>query len=572
MVLYQQTNKRMRERKEGDGMRRLRRAVLIVLLMGLLGLTASAEVTEFGASSVQGQYVVASDGTYSAVVTMTLRFTGADTSITLPLGEDVTSASADGYETKLSRDENGVCVLKLTTSGFLVPGSVTVRYTGELPMDTDDELTTATLGLLCAQWPGTVSDVSFRITMPETVPHDAAVLVSGYYGELSGDAITLTYTDNVINGTFSGELLDHESLTLSLTVPEGYFDTPAALKRLLSPIHLVVPLLWVLCLLYWFFTLRSPRGRVRARVQKLPPDGVCAGDVPYLLYGKKPDMVLTVAQWASLGYLTIFTGRGVTLSRRMGMGNERKGYERRLFRAIFSISGTAPGARVKTEADDVRGAFDAHWRSRIFDRTSGSPHLLRTVGVAAVWFAALRVGLAVDQFTLPHWLLGILLSVVGALGGWMVCIGCTALRTRRNLPRMIAGGVSLAALLLLGGLAELQLAVLLACVLAGFTGWVTAWGGRRTRAGSDLLARLLGLRRFLTGAEEKQLRRMLRQDPQYFYTLLPFAEALGVGKRFARRFGNAQLEPCDWYQTRKPLRTAAGFRDSFSQTMDQMRK
>ena len=59
---------------------------------------------------------------------------------------------------------------------------------------------------------------------------------------------------------------------------------------------------------------------------------------------------------------------------------------------------------------------------------------------------------------------------------------------------------------------------------------------------------------------QSQLLSRLAQDSQYFYRILPYAEAIGLGAVLARTLGNTELEQCDWYQEQQPLpRTAAGF-------------
>ena len=61
---------------------------------------------------------------------------------------------------------------------------------------------------------------------------------------------------------------------------------------------------------------------------------------------------------------------------------------------------------------------------------------------------------------------------------------------------------------------------------------------------------------------------MLRRDPQFFYKMLPYAQALGLGAQFAARFGETELEPCDWYGEVKPLpRQAEGFYSRWRETL-----
>jgi hypothetical protein len=64
------------------------------------------------------------------------------------------------------------------------------------------------------------------------------------------------------------------------------------------------------------------------------------------------------------------------------------------------------------------------------------------------------------------------------------------------------------------------------------------------------LEQLIGLRRFLTHAEQECLNRM---PPDTFYTLLPWAVALKVSDAWIHRFARRPVAPPDWYAAPKPL-------------------
>lgn len=545
-------------------MKLLRRAALLAMLAAALMVSAGAAITHYDVTKLDVRYEIDAYGDYTAVLTAFLAFDGADTALTLPLGPNVTSADAVGFDTALSRAD-GIYYLTLTSrESFVVPGTYTVSWQGTLPFTEDEETgTSAELPLLCAQWPGGVAGVTFTVTLPAAVSDGAGTLLSGYYGELTGDGVTFRTDGAVISGALDTALLDHESLTLALALPREYFTVPSPVASFFSPWRLVVPVLTLLAVAYWLFRLRSPR--TRCRTQLLPPDGVCAGDVPFVLHGTRPDLALTVVQWASLGYLTIRpTSRGAVLVRTMGMGNERKGYEARLFRALFA-SGTVVhgGAALRRARDQVERPLAQHWRRRLYDRKSGNPALLRLIAECACAVAAGRAGYAIDQLAMPHVTLALLLAAAGLAAGIVVARGTMAAARRARLW-MLPAALCALALLLLGGLTGVRVAALLAVACAVFSGVQTAHGGRRTRQGSDMLARLRSLRAFLSGADEMTLRRLTAQDPQYYYRMLPFAEALGVGRAFAARFGQLRLEPCGYYPARAETTTAAAFYEEFS--------
>ena len=60
------------------------------------------------------------------------------------------------------------------------------------------------------------------------------------------------------------------------------------------------------------------------------------------------------------------------------------------------------------------------------------------------------------------------------------------------------------------------------------------------------MSQLLGLRTYLRRMDRDTMRRLSASDGQSFYRLLPFAEALGVGAAFSKRFADWTPEPCAW--------------------------
>ena len=122
------------------------------------------------------------------------------------------------------------------------------------------------------------------------------------------------------------------------------------------------------------------------------------------------------------------------------------------------------------------------------------------------------------------------------------------------------GMAVIVALLTLAQFGEGLLAVLLVIVCLVLLGLLTLHGGRRTAFGDEIVTQAMSYRRFLRRVTQSQLLSRLAQDSQYFYRILPYAEAIGLGAGLARTLGNTELEQCDWYQEQQPLpRTAAGF-------------
>jgi hypothetical protein len=78
-------------------------------------------------------------------------------------------------------------------------------------------------------------------------------------------------------------------------------------------------------------------------------------------------------------------------------------------------------------------------------------------------------------------------------------------------------------------------------------GLMAAYGGRRTDTGRLNASYILGLRKYLRNLSEEEVQRLQRNDPDFFYNMVPYAMALGIDKRFAKVFGRKKLEPCPYF-------------------------
>ena len=126
-------------------------------------------------------------------------------------------------------------------------------------------------------------------------------------------------------------------------------------------------------------------------------------------------------------------------------------------------------------------------------------------------------------------------------------------------------------LLIVGGLGSAALVMAPTVAVAAFVGWQTTHGGRRSPYGTEVISQTMGFRRFLLHAGEHHLLQMLRRDPQYFYKMLPYAEAMGQGRRFVALFHDVKLEPCQWYEAaRGTPTTATAFYDHYLDTLDML--
>ena len=550
------------------GVRGTRKFLLLLGCCLVLCTTAFAADTVI--ASMKTDCLVDASGACQVTETVTVEFGGGETEMDFPLGAGAKNGAVAGFDTT-KYTEDGYTILKLqNTAGFAGSRTFTVTYSlSDLVTKHEDGTQLLTLPLLCPKWLYAINSYDFTVTMPAAVEAEPG-FVSGYYGEEIADYMSMSSKDNVLGGTIKEALRDHESLTMMLNVGTGYFSGARGKWTGSGTLIVLVLLCALLAVVYWLRTLRSPGLRVSTR--SLPPDSTQPGDLPFLLAGGRPDFNMLVCHWASLGYLSIYVNdKGhVILRRRVEMGNERRKLELRLFQMLFGSEDVTDGAslRYKRTAAKAMEVIPRYWRRRLYSRDSGNVLVMQALSALCGGLAALLT-MSLLLPAMPVRGLALLASfAAGCALSALIRRGPAAWYLGRVAPLVLA---ILAAVLLFalaragGGLATMALAI----ALAVFTGWQTMHGGRRSELGRQVIAQCMGFRRFLGRVSEHYLGSMLQRDPQYFYRMLPYAEAMGLGARFSAKLGERALESCEWYGEAKELpATAPGFYERLCDTLE----
>ena len=415
-----------------------------------------------------------------------------------------------------------------------------------------------------------VGQFTFDVALPDEFASTPR-FSSGYYGDDIEDVMTVNTGNSWVIGTVGTILQDNETLTMTLVLPVGFFKGNHGESAFPIVMTVIVLLLLVGVVVYWARFLKNARITVRSRT--LPPDGVNPGDLPFLLAGGNTDFNMLVSHWAVLGYLSIYVNRegNVVLRRRMQMGNERRMMERKLFGLLFAESDLCDGAslRYKKVGEKAMQVTRSYWSKRLYEKHSGAPF----VAWAVCWLACGLAAMVAMNGIAPDVGKGFFLFlslIAGTAMGTMITRTVGAFYLVQKLYAAIGAGCAL--LLLIVGIAGGgMLAVLPAVGVSLFISWQTCHGGMRCAYGDEVIGQTLGFRRFLLRTSEHHALQMLVRDPQYFYKILPYAEAMGLGGRFVALFHDCKLEPCQWYEAARGIpSTASAFYEHYRDTLEML--
>lgn len=539
----------------------MRRAVILILCAALLtGVVYADNRTD----EIRTAATVLPDGSAQVTLTVNMKLEEAPVDLTFPLPKGAEDVILNGnpVDTSASRVNSSVDLVKLNhLNGMTGSHSLTFAYTlpavvdyQEDPKHPDGRYLLLRLPLLSGfEYP--VENMSFTVQLPEGVEGSPS-FYSGYFLQSIESNLTYTYENGTISGAVTTKLKDKETLRLEMTVNQEQFPELVIIENE-DLIHLFAMLAAAgLALLFWLLVM--PSLPVYPRRRSLPPVGIHAGELGSRLTMEGGDLTMLVFHWAQLGYIHIVPDkRGhIWLHKRMDMGNERSDFEIKYFNLLFgrnrSVDGT--GSRYGRLWNTVRQTLDQEELITRGGRKARGFFRFLAMLVSGVAGAAMGLKLAMGTPWLAAAIAGF--ALLGCFTAWKIQAGTMKmhLRHRESVP------VCMMCCVLWMGVGLLTDHLLAAALSTGFqllAGLMTAWSGRRTKAGWQMACKILGLRHYLKGIKREELKEQLDRDPDYFFTMAPYAMAMGVDNAFAGRFGGRVLLPCSYLEADRSLRRTA---------------
>ena len=540
--------------------RRLVMLAFLVVLMSCLALTVSAQST---ATKIETFCTVNSDGDCLVNMSVTLHLEGDAEDLMFPLPAGATGVTLNKASCRTEKTASAVLVdISKVTDGFV--GDFTMQFdyvlkeivtvAEELPeiKETTPEGETLSVGRkplqltlpLLGEFSYPVEKLNFVVTLPGPVP--SAPRFSSIYRQYGVETIMPAMVDgSMISGGTTGQLNDHESVTMTLVVPNEMFPSVNVYQRTGNPEILPMSIFAGLALLYWLIFLRSaPLIRYR---NVNPPDGITAGELGCRLTLAGGDLTMMVISWAQLGYILINMDRSgrIILHKRMEMGNERSLFEIRIFKSLFG-SKNAVDATGYNYAKLVRKVDKMVPGEKTMCKTnSGNMKVFRGLGCMVQVFCGICVAMNMTAILPLQVLLSIVLVVFGAVSAWE--IQEIAYRTHLRGKLRVFVGLGLMLVWILLGLLCGQVWIPLVSVLGQFLfSYFAAYGGRRSDLNRHDVGQILGLRHYMKRIPREEMVLLMKNEPEYFFDLAPYALAMGILKPFAKNFGKKKWELCPY--------------------------
>ncbi|WP_297489001.1 DUF2207 domain-containing protein [uncultured Cetobacterium sp.] len=427
-----------------------------------------------------------------------------------------------------AKDEGDYIYLRLGDKDRYLTGikNYIINYTYNMGYDRNSKYDEVYYNLVGNDWDTNIKKLEFSITLPKSFNTDKINFTSGYRGSVSTHGVKCWVEGNTIKGYTTRVLGPKESVTLALPLPEGYFNMTSVKIK----IYAFTGLLFLLLLsvpLGAYLTYRKFKDskKVIDTVEFYPPDNLTPTEVGYYIDGRTDakDLTSLIFYWASKGYLEIhdIDKRFIIKKLKNELVTENE-FEKYLFNSLFLY-----GDGESIDTDDLREVFYKHIEKagEIFEVDLALDH--RRLYTSK----SIRCGNTVKTF--------VALPVMGAF----LYINFVGIYSSSLLISVIGGTA---------------LSVIITMIIGGQI-------KEKTEYGNMILGRVRGFKRFLETTEKKKLEMLLKENPSYFYDILPYTIVLGVSDMWADKFKDLAVEPPTWYYSNSmSIFTLALFMGSFN--------
>lgn len=408
-------------------------------------------------------------------------------------------------------------------------------------------------------WECEIENVSLTLKLPEGYVSNS---VRCFTQNLIGSSETVSATETVQDGrtviTASLDLLYNHALRVDLEFTEGalttYFDfTPYYFVIAATVLLLIVLLVKFLCFNKLPITpvvnFEAPDKMDPLMMGKLIDNKVNSEDITSMIY-----------YWADKGYLKINLDNqeDPSIIRIVKtLPKECPAYEVVMFNELFSGGEVIKPSSLKysfyTTVDRVTKMVNGETKN-LYNGASVKLSIFFAV-LAAIIFGLAPLILAVTQISTSYLIFAPLLVLIPLPFVYTFSLGIKYNSLKPGVGVKIGMGAAAVAIGLIttfayaffvpsnviGFIPKLILGAT-CCATAGLSVLIVS----RTKEYTTQLNEIIGFKNFITLAEKDKLEKMIEDDPEFYYHVLPYAQVLGVSDKWEEKFKDITVQPPQW--------------------------
>ena len=455
-------------------------------------------------------------------------------------------------------NESGLYFIKIGSAYNYVTGLHTymINYTYDLfRSEKNKNFDEFYFNLIGTDWDTTISNVIFNIEMPKSFDETKMGFSRGSYGTINSNDITYQVDGNIIKGSYNGLLSAHEALTIRIPLEEGYFKKRFNLEDL-SIIISIVSL--ILSFILWFIYGRDEKAI--ETVEFYPPDNLNSLELGYMYRGNVRDKDVTslLIYLANKGYVKISERKNTSLLSKNDFEiTKLKDYdgdnnlEKTFMAGLFKYGST------KVTSNDLYDNFyrtTEKLKKEIMSKENHDLIFDKAVAKKANYNLFLMILTVVFTFLLP-------LAVNGYLMFGIMPIALILFYTPFYKMIIKTKSIFLAVFIIIhssifflgmigaivGIFPYLITSFIVAIVCLILMAIIYNFMPKRNKYGMEILGKIKGFKNFLETVEKEQLEKLVLENPEYFYEILPYTYVLDISDTWINKFEAINLQAPNWY-------------------------
>lgn len=359
-----------------------------------------------------------------------------------------------------------------------------------------------------------------------------------------------------------------ENVVINLDIDKSLFTRP--LPILYNIIKFGSPI-FLICIILIFFKFKD-KNTITSVVEFYPPRHMNSAEVGYVFNESINNLQVTTLlfYWASHKHIKIIIKEKgkFTIEKLDELDNNHKQYEKILFSSLFNFG----DGKLVTE-NQLKGYFseELYKTSTSIKSEFKKDKALRdksskNTGILLSIFSALPImistilakevdhGSVVTYFIMAISLLIIHLVFYSIFYLSLKKINGSMRKNRKFISTIIFSLIYITIIFIAFEFTDLNIDLIIVVTLVSLIGNIlSSLVPRRSDYGKKLLGEIIGFKNFIEVAEKERLEVLLEEDPEYFYNTLPYAQVLGVTKKWVDKFKDISISNSTYYETNYPI-------------------
>ncbi len=448
--------------------------------------------------------------------------------------------------------------------------------------------------IINSEWDTAISNIKFEIVMPKNFNSNNLQISTDDFNFEYDKYVNYNLDGNKITGNYNGILDKYESLTVRLELPEGYFLIKDNLFRQFdfnyNYLLFLIPITFLLISI-WLVHKYGGNEKIIESEEYYPPDNLNSMEMGFLYKGflNVIDLESMIIYFVSKGYIKLklvplgkkFVSRFSIVKIRDYDGNNKD--EKIFFDALFKKKENNSKQFLRDDLSDETYISDLYYsfsntkitlqsmfnndksKEKIFDINISSKKSLIFIMIIVT-----LILITVPLFMHCEGIVELFEILVIPLACYKFAYELTISNSILNIR---ANGIKSAFKLAIKPLTLILVFIFIfiiwySCVLPilennifnlifyiiGFISIIgmtvcTKYLNKRTEYGNLIFSKIESFRNFLINVQEKQLEVIMKDNPNYFYDMLPYTYVLDITDVWFDKFKNISVKEQSWYQS-----------------------